>query len=384
VDARAAAAHEPGHESGDLRMTLNLEKIVPSPYFRSYWVQGNITEMKRYRSAVSDLYTESGDFREERVLLAKSSPEGDTASAPGGDLIDLADLTALLPAHAGVYRAVAGPGMEAALAGLDEKLLARRTGVYHETRMAPEGDVAVSAVGREGDFETRIDSANAANSAPVADALGPLRQVLTDAGLEAMMTVSRTGEAADGVWIPFQSAVVLSSAKDWSAEAVEDAVRAGMQAHLTAGGLGLSWKTVQAGQGSYQEISAVRPLELAVHGKLCILADDPGLLLEMLGHASHSDAHTGVHGDSRATIVAGFDLPQEREAFARWAALVDRGAGGAPAGAPESNGGGGEPAFFSRNMRGLSDVFAALESERFAERREGPLIRQTVTYAWRR
>ena len=40
---------------GDLRMVLNLEKIVPSPYFRSYWVQQNISEMKSYDAAVSDL-----------------------------------------------------------------------------------------------------------------------------------------------------------------------------------------------------------------------------------------------------------------------------------------------------------------------------------------
>jgi hypothetical protein len=32
--------------AGDLRMVLNLEKIVPSPYFRSYWIQKNITDMK--------------------------------------------------------------------------------------------------------------------------------------------------------------------------------------------------------------------------------------------------------------------------------------------------------------------------------------------------
>src|SRR5215470_9196177 len=29
--------------AGDLRMVLNLERIVPSPYFRSYWIQENIT-----------------------------------------------------------------------------------------------------------------------------------------------------------------------------------------------------------------------------------------------------------------------------------------------------------------------------------------------------
>jgi hypothetical protein len=37
-------------------MTLNLAAIVRSPYFRSYWVQQNITEMKQYTAALSDLY----------------------------------------------------------------------------------------------------------------------------------------------------------------------------------------------------------------------------------------------------------------------------------------------------------------------------------------
>jgi hypothetical protein len=45
-------------------MVLNLEKIVPSPYFRSYWVQRNVTEMKQYSSAVSDLYRSSQSYRE--------------------------------------------------------------------------------------------------------------------------------------------------------------------------------------------------------------------------------------------------------------------------------------------------------------------------------
>ena len=43
---------------------------------------------------------------------------------------------------------------------------------------------------------------------------------------------------------------------------------------------------------------------------------------------------------------------------------------------------GSQPSFFSQTMRGLGDTFSALESERFIERRDGPLIRRTVTYAW--
>ena len=53
-------------------MVLNLDRIVPMPEFRTYWVQQNITEMKQYRSAVSDLYLDPPAFREERALLPES------------------------------------------------------------------------------------------------------------------------------------------------------------------------------------------------------------------------------------------------------------------------------------------------------------------------
>ncbi|HYW37976.1 MAG TPA: hypothetical protein VE957_07680 [Terriglobales bacterium] len=60
--------------AGDLRMVMNLDKIVPSPYFRTYWVQQNITDMKQYSAAVSDLFRSSKHYREERVLLRKTPP----------------------------------------------------------------------------------------------------------------------------------------------------------------------------------------------------------------------------------------------------------------------------------------------------------------------
>ena len=64
-----------GGPVGDLRMVLNLEKIVPSPYFRSYWIQHNSTDMKQYSAAVSDLFRSGKEYREERVLL-KKAPAG--------------------------------------------------------------------------------------------------------------------------------------------------------------------------------------------------------------------------------------------------------------------------------------------------------------------
>src|SRR5579871_5582252 len=56
-----------------LRMALNLSRIVPTPYFRSYWIQQNITELKHYTAAFSDLYLSPKEFREERTLLPVAS-----------------------------------------------------------------------------------------------------------------------------------------------------------------------------------------------------------------------------------------------------------------------------------------------------------------------
>src|SRR5262249_2303694 len=64
---------------GDLRMVLNLEKMVPSPYFRSYWIPQNITEMKQFSAAVSDLTRQGSDFREERMLFRKTAASPDPA-----------------------------------------------------------------------------------------------------------------------------------------------------------------------------------------------------------------------------------------------------------------------------------------------------------------
>ena len=371
AEARAAAK-----EPGDLRMTLNLEKIVRTPYFRSYWIQQNVTEMKQYRSAVADLYLDSENFREERVLLPKNPQEN--AAAP----VDLPALTALLPEQAGVYRAVAAPSAEDAAQSIYEKLLERGIGSFEDTRVAPVADVAVQGAGSATDLETRIDSAP-----PVPPAASPqpttLRQTLGSAELNGMMTVSRTSDPVDGIWVPFQSAVVLAAGKDWDTAALQSALKDALSAHLTAGGLGLAWRPVKTKAGAYFELSETRPLEMAVRGKICILSDDPGLMLEMLGHLSPSGRGRGKKSSGKAedtTLIAGFDLAQERPGFARWSSLVDRtnSGGGAQVGPS------GEPGFFSQNMLGLTNVFAPLESERLVENRDATVTRQTVVYAWKR
>jgi hypothetical protein len=378
VDASAAAAKK----TGELRMTLNLEKIVPSPYFRSYWIQRNITEMKQYRSAVADLFTQAGDFREERVLLPKT-PAADAVLTPS-----LAGLTALLPQHTGVFQAEAAPGVEAVLRSLDEKLLQRAPSTFADPFQAPQANLEVPEVGSSSDFETRIDTPPLALPAKGAD-LAPLRQDLANSGLDAMLTLSRTGEAADGIWVPFQSAIVLSSTRDWDAAQMQTALQTALAARLTASDLGLEWKPVKVKTGTYFEIGETRHLEIAARGKLCILTDDPGLMQEILERSAGSgrdrkpSRQSGEAAqDAGASLIAGFDLAQERSNFGRWSALVDRtnpGAGSSDGGAVAAQ---GSPRFFSQNIRSLGDSFKGLKSERVVERRDENVTRQTVTYAW--
>jgi hypothetical protein len=65
-----AAAAKPG----DLRMVMNLEAIVKTPQFNSYWIQENVDEIKsRYSAGVSDLFRTPSEYREERVLVLKEA-----------------------------------------------------------------------------------------------------------------------------------------------------------------------------------------------------------------------------------------------------------------------------------------------------------------------
>ncbi|MGH9578221.1 MAG: hypothetical protein ACRD3R_12355, partial [Terriglobales bacterium] len=110
--AQAVAA---AGEAGDLRLVMDLHNLARKPHFRSYWVQGNISEMGAYRAGVADLHRSAGEFREERVLLAAAaSPAANSAAdedAARSSDAALADALRLVPPDAGLYRAWASPAV---------------------------------------------------------------------------------------------------------------------------------------------------------------------------------------------------------------------------------------------------------------------------------
>jgi len=348
---------------GDLRMVLNLEKIVPSPYFRSYWVQQNITDMKQYSAAISDLTLSGKEFREERVLLPKTAANGDTSVGAGP--LGVADIVRLVPAQAGLYEAKANPAPLDCLALLETKILAPHLGPGVAEKLAPQVELTNGETGSSTDLETRIDQ-QPVKAAVAENSEASLKDLLVKNPVSAMLQVESTEQDNDGVFVRMHSAVALLGQSEWNESAVRSALVDFVRPSLTTGDLGTEWQK----NGEHIELNGLWTLSVAVRGKYLLISDHGGLLTGMRANANQKTTL------KPAVFVAGFDHQREKGNFARLTGLLDRPAGG--------SGAGSTPSFFSDNIASLSSALGSLSSERIVVRDSGNKVSQTVTYEWAR
>jgi hypothetical protein len=363
------AVKQAAGERGDLRMVLNLEKIVPSPYFRSYWVQRNVTEMKQYSSAVSDLYRSSQSYREQRVLVRR---EGLAAVSHG----DVRNLAAIAPEDAAFYAAQASPDAENLLRSLRDNLLdvrpERKAASY---KTAPAAAAAENA-GSAAQLDTAIDTAPVA--ARQADAYAPLRALLAAQQPDASLTVFTTRAPKDGVFVSLQAASVITAAQAWDENVVRQALTQALLPGLTTGKLGVNWEKHSSASGEYFALDGAVPLFVAVNGKLLLLANDSVLVEKLL--ARRQKEISAERKDS-VTYAALFRHTQEQGNFRRLMAQLDL-AGHRGTVDQAATTAGETPAFFSGNAASFSRAFSRLESERIEEKDQGATVTQTVTYQW--
>jgi len=353
--------------AGDLRMVVNLEKIVPSPYFRSYWIQGNITDMKQYSAAVSDLFLSSKEYREERVLLKKTAAAADTTAGDGA--VAVSDLVRLAPADTGAYEVRAAPSAADCLAVLETKILAPRRGPVVARQTAPEMQPSSGVNGSSSDLETRIDQAPLKTSAFL-DASTPLKNLFESAQVRGVLEVQATERDKDGVFVRIHSGVAFLAAGDWQETSVRSALADFLRPSLTTGSFGLQWQP----KSGYQELDGLWNFAVAIRGKYLLVSDDSALLENMLRNMNQKPAQ------KPAVLLAGFHHAREGENFARLTGLLDRAnvnPGGAPAAEPY-------PQFFSDNLRSLSAVLAGVASETVVVREVNDKLFETVTYEWSR
>jgi hypothetical protein len=355
--SRSVAAAGP---PGDLRMVLNLEKIVPSPYFRSYWIQQNVTDMKQYSAAVSDLTRSDREYREERTLLRKDTahdhPEGMSAAA-------VAEILRLVPADTGIYEAKADPGPKDCLELLSAKILAPHLGPAAAGKLAPGVQLGGGETGSSLDLETRIDQPPAQNSV-LGDSRGTLEAVFAKNHVLAQLELQSTDRDPAGVFVRIDSAVAFLGASDWEEPAVHSALADFVRPGFTTGQLGVEWKTVSG----YSVLDGLWPLAVAVRGKYLIISNNAPLLGGALAGLNKKPAALAP------VFAAEFDHQRERENFLTLTRMLDLGSG-----SPAKS---GSPEFFSENIASLSFTLKNISSEKIVIRDAGDRQIQTVIYAW--
>ena len=369
--SEASSALPPENAAPALHMVLNLDRIVPLPAFRTYWIQRNITWMKQYRAAVSDLYLEASDFREERALLPRS-PEPVAANLP-----DLTSLSALPPPETGIYRAVATRDPALAATAIEETILGRNTTRASPSGSAPDPILDAPQAGSASDLETRINE-----PAPVSPAASTqaLIQTIQSSGLEAMLTLS-SAQSSDGLWIPIHSAVVLEATHSWEPQAVEAGLQQSLRGSLTTSTLGIDFKPLNSACPGIYALTGPRPLFFATRNHLLLLSDDLSLLILLLQRSQSVGQTTQPHGATPqpgVSLVAAFNQTTQRAPYLRLTSLID-GTNHPPAPGQTH----AAPAFFSGNVASLTNTFSGLEGEKLIQYTAADNLRQTITYSWR-
>ncbi|MGA2591304.1 MAG: hypothetical protein ABSH32_15400 [Bryobacteraceae bacterium] len=306
---------------GDLRLVMNLETIIRTPYFRSYWIERNTSTFKPYWAAIADVTLARAQIREDRLLLRRAAEPVPKAS--------VTELTRLVPDDAGLYRAWASPDVPTMVHLIRDKLLAPEIVRLTDPQYAPPVPESGNA-GTQSDLETRIDEPPLAEGGKqLADET--LRNLLAGAGIRSVLHVQTSRRMADGVFVETPSAIALLASAAWDANAVRAALAGGAE-----------------------------NVEFTVRGNLLVLANSTSLLNSILSRVDRKPAA------GEAVYMARFRHAAERANFDKMMAALDY---GKP-----------QPAFFSGNMGSLSRVLSRVATETVTCRDTGTALAQTIIY----
>src|SRR5580658_6601643 len=225
--------------SAELRLVMNLESLVKSDYFRSYWIQRNVSTVRRFWAGVADVNRTGNTITETRAFLR--APDAVEPARPDAGPDSVSSLLAWVPPDAGVYKASdAGEPSEVA-ALIVEKLIGPSTPNTGDWRDAPSAVSPDNPAGSEGDLETRIDERPLPSDAGIADSIAAVRAMIDNGqtGRRAFLLV-QSSMPLSGPLVRLPSVFVVDGARDWDRDAVE--------ASLTDAA-GRLWTTSQLGAG---------------------------------------------------------------------------------------------------------------------------------------
>lgn len=360
----AASAPNPG----ELRLVTNLDALVKSVYFRSYWVQRNASSIRQYWAGVADIRRTGGNIVENRTFVrAPDMPVAGTGT--------VSKLLALVPPEAGVYRASRiGNSSDAAML-IVQKLIGPQPQRVRDWRDAPFGLPEGSSAGSESDLETRIDEQPLPADAGLSDSVAAVRAMLDKrverSGTNAVLLVQSSAPQPAGTFVEMPSVIVLDGGMDWDLDSVKATLSDAAGKLWTTSQLGAGWVAGTAGRDSIVSLDGLGTIILANRGSFLFLSNDLSLLTAVLERSNATPASAPL------TYAGGFRHLRERSNYRRVMTALDF---TPPAGAAEFGFFRNGPRFFSGNIASLSDVLSKVAEIQVTEEDQGTVTQQTVVY----
>lgn len=362
-DATASA-----QSAGEVRLVMNLESLVKSVYFRSYWIQRNASEIRPYRTGIADVRHTADGLVETRSFLR--SPD-----APATRRGDVSALLALAPPDAGLYKVwPPADGAEAA-AQIVGKLIGSKPEQTADWRTAPWAAPLDSRPGAESDLETRIDEQPLPSDPGLADAVAALTKALDANRPTAALLVQSSAEAG-GPFIQTPAVVVLDAAATWDRAGVERALATAAGKLWSTAQLGAGWIAANVGSHAVDRVDGLGTLLVAARGPRLFLSNDANLLAAVLDRAGNPRAGGPL------SYAAGFRHTREQDNYERIMRALDY---GAPSGMPFGVTGRGEvPSLFSGNLASFGRVLSGVSEMRVNQNDSDRGMTQTVVYQVRK
>jgi hypothetical protein len=306
-----------------------MRPLLASPYFRSYWIQRNRSDLAPFASAALDVFREPAQVREERTLLRSEAKAPDPRQQTAGQLLGL------VPPGMGLHRVWSSPSTELALNLIAEKIVS--PGAVAQARpvwQAPgAADVNVAA-GSEADLERSIDDAPLPSE--TSGEIATLRPIVERAGLDALLEIQTSRRYSDGVFVGNEAALVLLASTDWN----EAEVRAALPGRM-----------------------------LRVAGRMMILADQKAIFDAVA-------ARIGQAAGPAVSYAAVYTHDRELAPYMEMMRMIDatRGANLAQFGGER------RPNFFSGNISSLGQTFASVRTVSITAQDVGAALREQVVY----
>jgi hypothetical protein len=356
---------------GDLRLVMNLESLVKSVYFRSYWIQRNASTVRQYWAGAADVSRSKANITETRVLLRR--PEaGEQTGGPGGTDA-LSGLIALVPPEAGLYKVSRGQSSSDAAALAVQKLIAAQPQQTRDRRYAPGAISPDERAGSETDLETRIDELPLPSDGGLSESIDAIRPMVEKTGVKALLLV-QSSLPVGGTFIRTPSVIVLAGSTDWDPNSVRTGLASAAGWLWTISRLGAGWVPGTAGRHSIERLDGLGTLMFTVHGPLLFLGNDPRLLATVLDRIGTKPANAAL------TYAAGFRHLREHSNYERVMMALDFTAPAGNMGFGLVGNPGGAPPFFSKNLGSLSRVLSRIGEVNVTEEDRGRNVVQTIIY----